>query len=55
VLPSNVLELGRLRGLQTMALHPRVVRRVAFAAVSLESLTPAAGAFLRLLETQSNL
>jgi DNA-binding transcriptional LysR family regulator len=53
VLPSNLLEPGRLRGLKAMALHPRVSRRVAFAAVSLESLTPAVGAFLKLLETQS--
>ena len=53
VLPSNLLEPGRLRGLKAIALHPRVLRRVAFAAVSLESLTPAASAFLKLLETQS--
>jgi DNA-binding transcriptional LysR family regulator len=53
VLPSNSLRAEQLRQLKTFELHPRVFRRVVFAATSLESLSPAASAFVQMLSSQA--
>ncbi len=49
VLPSKSLRSEQLRQLKTLELNPRVVRRVVFAAVSFEALSPAANAFVQML------
>jgi DNA-binding transcriptional LysR family regulator len=54
MMPANNLPPADQRqGLRVLGLRPNVTRHVAFAAVSLESLSPAANAFVDLLEQSS--
>jgi DNA-binding transcriptional LysR family regulator len=49
VLPSNSLRPEQMQKLKTFELHPRVFRKVVFAALSFEALSPAANAFVQML------
>jgi DNA-binding transcriptional LysR family regulator len=46
---KNLPALRQLRGLRLLHIHPRITRHVAFAALSVESLPPAATKFVELL------